>query len=513
MADNVENNTPNPTYSPIHSPDQGAADVVTRSRDSSSASSRLRRASLKFKESGPPLGAWHAAGEALGKAPTPNDIIKGSFSHDGWDGRIQRRHSVVSEESVRRLARTTSNQVATTLGTIPSELQPHQETEAENEPFPKYESRGEMMDQIFTRQSTIPIDDDEDLAPDADEKPSPKKPADQPMVEKPLEKSGASTKRPTTLSPTQSINQGPDVNGVYPNGYKFPPKHTRGEAAKIGFKAFCRYAVTIQGFLVVIYCLNIVAWGGMLFLLLIGGGNQYMCYPEYLHGIKDCSDLQSPRRIWIETDSQILNALFCVTGLGLIPWRFRDLYYLLKWRLLKKQSGLRRLGGIHNGWFRLPGSHKLPVSSSKVDDLDYVDNPATALPVSKTPADPLTGIRAPDTKTWKLDFVIWAMVCNTLLQIVLCVFMWGFNRFNRPSWATGTFIALACVVAGLAGIMTFVEAKRVKAIEGIPVEEEALLKDLEQGEAQKEAGDIKRRSQKGTEKKMKTERKHDYRGR
>lgn len=268
MADKVEDSTPDPTYSPINSPDQGVADAITRSRGSSSASSRLRRASLRFKESGPPLGAWHAAGEALGKAPTPNDIIKGSFSHDGWDGKIQRRNSIVSEESVRKLARTTSNQAATTLSTVPSELQPHQETEAENEPFPKYEARGKMTDQIFTRRSTIPIDDDEDLAPDADEKPSPKKPADPSTVGKPREKSGAITTRPTTLSPTPSINQGPDANGVYPNGYKFPPKHTRAEAAKIGFKAFCKYAITIQGFLVVIYCLNIVAWGGMLFLLL-----------------------------------------------------------------------------------------------------------------------------------------------------------------------------------------------------------------------------------------------------
>lgn len=40
----------------------------------------------------------------------------------------------------------------------------------------------------------------------------------------------------------------------------------------------------------------------------------------------------SPRKIWIEIDSQILNALFCVTGFGLAPWRFRDLYWYIKAR-------------------------------------------------------------------------------------------------------------------------------------------------------------------------------------
>ncbi|KFY94778.1 hypothetical protein V498_03727 [Pseudogymnoascus sp. VKM F-4517 (FW-2822)] len=35
-----------------------------------------------------------------------------------------------------------------------------------------------------------------------------------------------------------------------------------------------------------------------------------MCHPT-------CDDINSPRRVWIEIDSQILNALFCVTGFGL----------------------------------------------------------------------------------------------------------------------------------------------------------------------------------------------------
>lgn len=281
--------------------------------------------------------------------------------------------------------------------------------------------------------------------------------------------------------------KGPNAQGIYPNGYRFPPRHTWGEATLIGLKGFWKFTITPLGFLIVLYGLNVVAWGGMLFLLLIGGGSQYMCYPAYLHGIKDCNDLYSPRRIWIEIDSQILNALFCVTGFGLIPWRFRDLYYLLQYRIRGKHSALRKLAGINRTWFRLEGSSDLPVPmnlSSTLptsSSLTAEHNPSLPLPVSKTPDEPLTGIRARPTKLWRLDFVIWAYVLNTFLQVVLSGFMWGYNRFERPSWSTGTFVALACIVAGLGGLMVFVEGKRVKTIEGIPVEAGEVLADVERG--------------------------------
>ena len=298
------------------------------------------------------------------------------------------------------------------------------------------------------------------------------------ITSEPVQPSSSTTPEPSD----QAI--GPNADGVYPNGYKFPPKHTRKESTVIGLKAFWRFTLTPFGFLVVLYGLNVVAWGGMLFLLLIGGGSQYMCYPERLHGKKDCNDLYSPRRIWIEIDSQILNALFCVTGLGLIPWRFRDLFYLLRYRLQKNQNALRRLAGIHKSWFRMPGTQHLPVPLEVHETPDVL--PLTALPISKNPRDPLTGIRAPPTALWKLDFVIWAYVWNTFLQITLCVFMWALNRFDRPSWSTGTFVALACIVAGLGGLMAGAEGKRVKKVEGIPVAEADKLKDIERALEKKE---------------------------
>ena len=84
------------------------------------------------------------------------------------------------------------------------------------------------------------------------------------------------------------------------------------------------------------YMLQVVAWGGMLFLLICNAAPA-MCHPS-------CDDLYSARKIWIEIDSQILNALFCVTGLGLLPWRGRD-----TWLLYKKNWP--KLSKVHSGWY------------------------------------------------------------------------------------------------------------------------------------------------------------------
>ena len=220
----------------------------------------------------------------------------------------------------------------------------------------------------------------------------------------------------------------------------------------IGLKAFWKWFLTIPGFLITLYGLNVVAWGGMLFLLLCNAAPA-MCHPS-------CDDIDSPRRIWLEIDSQILNALFCVTGFGLIPWRFRDLWFLLVWRLglrggsvEERRKGIRKLAGYHRGWFRLDGSDGLPLEGPPRPEDDW----ALPLPVTKAPDPPLTGVRAPPTAGWKIDFVIWCNVWNTFLQACLCGFMWGMNRYDRPSWSTGLFIALACIVAGVGGIMMFVE--------------------------------------------------------
>ncbi|KAH7313256.1 hypothetical protein B0I35DRAFT_410276 [Stachybotrys elegans] len=336
---------------------------------------------------------------------------------------------------------------------------------------------GSLASSLFSMQSAVSLrnkPNDEmspSQLPSADANPTPLETVDAP--------SSAETSKVKQENATSTSEAEPPAAAPFDNGYHFPPRHTFAQSSKLGLMAFWKYVTTPLGFAVTIYGLNVVAWGGMLFLLLCNA-SPAMCHP-------DCDDINSPRRIWIEIDSQILNALFCVTGFGLAPWRFRDLWYLMKYRIMGDEIGLRRLAGINRAWFRLPGSTDLPISvgpdnigeNSARHSPSVIPYPETAIPDA-----PLTGVRARPTRVWKLDLVIWLMVWNTFLQAVLSGFMWGMNRYNRPSWATGLFIGLAFTVAGIAGYIIFLEGKAVNTVEGVPVSDEDLQRlkqDREKG--------------------------------
>lgn len=149
--------------------------------------------------------------------------------------------------------------------------------------------------------------------------------------------------------------------------------------------------------LIVIYALTTVAWGGMLFLILVGAANNSMPNEE-------------TRRLWIEIDSQILNALFCLTGIGLLPWRIRDLYHLYTKR----------------------NRHKLLQHHS------YTKN--------------ITWIRV----------VVWAFIANSSFQIGMAVTMWSMNMYTRPTWLVGVFVGLGCSTGVTAALIQFILRRKTK---------------------------------------------------
>ncbi|KAF2427855.1 hypothetical protein EJ08DRAFT_592531 [Tothia fuscella] len=267
-------------------------------------------------------------------------------------------------------------------------------------------------------------------------------------------------------------------SGTFPNGYKFPPKHTWKEATSIGFRAFLNFTFrSWLGFAIVFYAVQIVGWGGMIFLLLCTAGDPRMCWLEKPKGsgnwVTDCSDKHTSKSLWIEIDAQVLTALFCVTAFGLAPWRCRDFWHLMQYRIWHEHLALRKLAAAHKGWFRLPGSQHLDPSVKGADCVDHpMDSEILKLlphPVDKSATPPLTGVRALPTKIWKMDFVVWMMLGNTIFQIILCGFMWGQNRYVRPAWATALFIVLGMLSGIFAGWVQFQESKKIKQREGIPL--------------------------------------------
>jgi len=139
----------------------------------------------------------------------------------------------------------------------------------------------------------------------------------------------------------------------------------------------------------------------------------------------DCNDINSPRRRWIEIDSQILNALFCVMAFGLAYWRIRDLVFLLKsrgWYFIPtygtwnktKESYFPSLADNNKSWF---------VSSSKYasdeQDVENQSNTSTSTPSHQ---------KLSPTPLWKLNVVVIGLFLTTLFQVNLCYFMWSYNR-------------------------------------------------------------------------------------
>ena len=413
----------------VPEPSSPRSPITPRSRSNTAASQPatggiLRKASKSFSQSRPPVGMFHAFGNVGSNIPALNDIQSGKYDTNGWSGPGQRRNSKARRDSdiqVLSLYRSRTMEVI---------------------PEPK-------------KNPTI----DEKTAVDGSE-----------SVLTPQ------TEENVTIAPH-------DPSVPYENGYQFPPKHTRKQAWTIAAKGSWKFVTTPFGFLLTLYALNIVAWGGMLFLILIHA-TPAMAHPSY-------NSWDSGAKKWLEIDAQILNGLFCVTGLGLIPWRFRDFWFLLRWRYRGDGDALRKLAGIHRNWFRLQGSELVDINYHPATDPipAGVNESVLALPIELSPDAPLTGERASPSKYWLLDFVIWGFVWNTFLQIVLCGLMWGFGRRRRSGAAVGLMISLACIVASAAGWVIYKEGKRVKKVEGVPVSEEDMKILKEMREKARESGD------------------------
>lgn len=101
-------------------------------------------------------------------------------------------------------------------------------------------------------------------------------------------------------------------------------------------KLVWKFVTTAKGLFIVVYLCLVIAFGGMLFLILIGAAPAMN-----KHDSPDSDD--TPGKRWIEIDSQVLNGLFCLTGFGLMPQRTKHLYFLIKGQIKGKETTERQL--------------------------------------------------------------------------------------------------------------------------------------------------------------------------
>lgn len=199
---------------------------------------------------------------------------------------------------------------------------------------------------------------------------------------------------------------------------------------------FGRWLLKPMGFAITIYGLNIIAWGGNVISFALQRS------PANVPPELQWSLFITPNGDWV----WLLNPECAF----LRHW-IRPLPLARPWTLpvVSMASGARENQSTESVGSPRRNPRKLV---SKIFRFD----PATDDHLEQAPGKWDGGYATP-TPSWKLDVVVWGNILNTVFQVCLAVCMWAFNRFDRPSWTTGLFVGLACVAAGIPGIIMWME--------------------------------------------------------
>jgi len=140
---------------------------------------------------------------------------------------------------------------------------------------------------------------------------------------------------------------------------------------------------------------------------------------------------------WTEVCEQIENGLFCLTGIGLIPWRLIDTYrIIIIWYYKRLTRKLRKKAG-------LPELYDMDDLPDPIFDPNYVhvltDKQQYELHhQQKKFMKSQTWYRPHGTETHRafpINTALWICLLNdgnSVFQCMLAACMWSMNRFNRP---------------------------------------------------------------------------------
>ncbi|KAJ9115729.1 hypothetical protein QFC24_006912 [Naganishia onofrii] len=182
---------------------------------------------------------------------------------------------------------------------------------------------------------------------------------------------------------------------------------------------------TPLGFVVGIYGFLVVVWGAALVIILAG----------WTPMTKRTQD------IWVEVCSQVLNGLFTVTGIGLIPWRVQDAWhmsvitrYRRKVIKLTERSQSHSSGeAVHRAFIK----DHLAIDISRLSDAERERLANSERRFAKSQP----WYNAQETSTHKVAFALpmlysWS---GLLIQFASTIS----DRHTRPAWTTALLIVLS----------------------------------------------------------------------
>ncbi|KAF7331890.1 hypothetical protein MKEN_00069300 [Mycena kentingensis (nom. inval.)] len=222
-------------------------------------------------------------------------------------------------------------------------------------------------------------------------------------------------------------------------------------------KGVWAFLKTPLGVLTAIYGFAVVFWGAAIVLFLAKIIN--------LHN-------ENTQGFWVEVSSQVVNGLFTVTGIGLIPARVLDTYRIFWiWHYKRKTRRLRAKANLPE----LFDADDLP-------DFNYDTNYVHVLTDKEQKflhrqqvkfARHQTWYRAHGTETHRAFPINTALIIclfndgNSIFQVMLCGTMWGLNRFQRPAWSTGILIPASFLCGIFSAIFIAIGGAHTKRIDKV----------------------------------------------
>ncbi|EGG10939.1 uncharacterized protein MELLADRAFT_115346 [Melampsora larici-populina 98AG31] len=241
-----------------------------------------------------------------------------------------------------------------------------------------------------------------------------------------------------------------------------------------------------------IYGFLVVFWGAALVLILL----KWIKIEPIQH-----------YRIWVEICSQILNGLFTITGIGLLPSRLIDwwnisviLHYA---RIIWQRKGKHNLSDpndilpIDKDLSEAEKAVKPPRSPKhkrfkKQNNCEKLEDERRILGIQECRRLEIAQTKLCKSQTWyrphssatHYAFPIWGacgiLICNlgnSIFQAALCGVMWGLRYSERPAWTTATFMALSFSCGITSAILIWQIGKRTQKSEEVRRKVEEFLKE------------------------------------
>ncbi|KAJ7764982.1 hypothetical protein DFH07DRAFT_811020 [Mycena maculata] len=230
-------------------------------------------------------------------------------------------------------------------------------------------------------------------------------------------------------------------------------------------KGVWTFLKTPLGIIVGIYGFFVVFWGAAIVIFLLKIINFHNA---------------NTQGFWIEVSSQVVNGLFTVTGVGLIPSRVLDTYriywiwyYKRRTRMLRAKAGLPELFDVDD----LPDPAYDPNYVHVLTDKEqhYLHRQQVKFQRHQT------WYRAHGTETHRAFPINTALlICllndgNSIFQVMLCATMWSLDRFQRPAWSTGSLIPASFLCGIGAAVFIAVGGNHTKRIEKVEARLRAAL--------------------------------------